>query len=91
MASLRELPRGCGFFPWRLLPAEPLFFAAGGGGVYDRYQDIALAYRSLQELLEEQQGRKVLHGFSPQLLFDALNIPPDWEKLRYYILLDELF
>ena len=30
-------------------------------------------------------------GFQPEKLFDELGITPDWDKLRYYILLDEFF
>ena len=26
-----------------------------------------------------------------ELFFDLLGIKPDWEKIKYYILLDELF
>lgn len=27
----------------------------------------------------------------PDMLFETLNIVPNWDKLKYYILLDELF
>ena len=30
-------------------------------------------------------------GFNPDMLFDALGIEPNWDKINYYILLDELF
>ena len=36
-------------------------------------------------------GGKVYPDFNPDLLFDALGIEPNWEKIRYWILLDELF
>ena len=29
--------------------------------------------------------------FNENMLFEALGIIPDWDKIRYYILLDELF
>ncbi len=61
----------------------------GGCGVGDRWADIALCHRSLQHNCD---GRWGTHGgWTPSLLFDALGITPDWERLRYYILLDELF
>lgn len=63
----------------------------GRGGIADRYQDIALAYRSLLHNFDGTYGGKVYPDFQPERLFDALNITPDWEKIRYYILLDELF
>ena len=30
-------------------------------------------------------------GYDDMLLFRELCLEPDWEKIRYYILLDELF
>ena len=36
-------------------------------------------------------GGKVYPDFNPDLLFDALGIEPNWEKIRYWFLLDELF
>jgi len=68
------------------------FIDLGRAGVADRWQDIALCYRSL---IHNYTGRYsdgvVYEDFRPELLFEALEIEPDWEKLRYYILLDELF
>ena len=58
----------------------------GRGGVSDRYQDLSLCCRSLRYNRKEQGGPE----FSPQRLFFALGLTPDWEKLRYYQLLDEL-
>lgn len=63
----------------------------GRSGILDRYQDIALGYRSLKENFAGDYGGKAFPGFYPELLFDALDIRPDWERVRYYILLDELF
>ena len=60
-------------------------------GIADKWQDIALCYRSLLHNFSGKYGGKVYEGFSPELLFEKLGIEPDWEKIRYYILLDELF
>lgn len=57
----------------------------------DRYQDIAICYRSLKHNFEGRYGGKVHGGFDPAMLFEKLGIEPDWGKIRYYILLDELF
>ena len=63
----------------------------GGTGVADKYQDIALCYRSLKHNFGGVYGGKVYKDFNPDLLFEKLGITPDWEKIRYYTLLDELF
>ena len=60
-------------------------------GVADRYQDIALCYRSLLNNYSGAYGGKVYPTFHPERLFEELGLAPDWEKVRYYILLDELF
>lgn len=56
----------------------------------DRYQDIALCYRSLTHNADGCYG-PVYPDIRPEKLFEALGLRPDWEKIRYYILLDELF
>ena len=33
----------------------------------------------------------MIPGFDPDGLFDALGLKPDKERLRWYLLLDELF
>jgi Aminoglycoside phosphotransferase len=53
----------------------------GRGGVGDKYQDIALCVRELWDY-----DSKYI-----ELLFKLLGIEPDYEKIKYYILLDELF
>jgi len=53
----------------------------GRGGVGDIYQDIALCVRELGEIDPK----------CVDLLFKELDIKPDYEKIKYYILLDELF
>lgn len=67
----------------------------GRSGIADRYQDIALCYRSLKHNYSGRYGGKVYTqlnpDFRPESLFEELGIEPDWEKIRYYILLDELF
>lgn len=63
----------------------------GRMGVADKWQDIAICYRSLKHNFNGKYAAKVYEDFNPYILFDALGIEPDWEKIRYYILLDELF
>lgn len=57
------------------------FIDMGRGGVGDIYQDIALCVRELSDYDSEYID----------LLFKLLDIEPDYEKIKYYILLDELF
>ena len=59
------------------------FVDMGRGGIADRYQDIALCYRSLKYNTKNQVDKN--------LLFECLEMKPDWEKIDFYILLDELF
>lgn len=66
------------------------FIDLGRCGAADRWQDIALCYRSLSHNFRGDYGGKVYNG-DADLLFEKLGIEPDSEKLRYYILLDELF
>ena len=63
----------------------------GDFGVADKYQDIALCYRSLKHNFDGSFGGKIYEDFNADLLFDKLGLEPDWEKIRYYTLLDELF
>lgn len=60
-------------------------------GVCDKWNDIALCYRSLKHNFGGVYGGKVYEDFNPNMLFEALGIDPDWEKINYYLLLDELF
>lgn len=66
------------------------FLDLGRCGIADRYQDIALCWRSLRDNFNGRYGY-LDPGFDPDVLFDALDIRPDWAKIRYYLLLDELF
>ncbi|MBQ4590450.1 MAG: aminoglycoside 3'-phosphotransferase [Clostridia bacterium] len=67
------------------------FIDLGDSGIADRYQDIALCYRSLTRNMDGSYGGRVREGFNPDRLFDVLGITPDRDLLRYYRLLDELF
>ncbi len=67
------------------------FIDLGDTGVADKWRDISLCYRSLKHNFDGSFGGKVYSGFYPNMLFERLNIEPDWDKLKYYILLDELF
>ncbi len=59
------------------------FIDLGRGGVADIYQDIALCVRSLKHNFGTDQYT--------DLFFKHLDLKPDWERIDYYILLDELF
>lgn len=59
-------------------------------GAADKWQDIALCYRSLKHNYDGTYGGKKYDG-DPDMLFDKLGIKPDREKISYYIMLDELF
>lgn len=67
------------------------FIDLGRAGVADKYQDIAICYRSLKHNFEGKYGGQKYENFIPDILFEKLGMEPDWEKIRYYILLDELF
>jgi len=53
-------------------------------GIADKWQDIALCVRSIRYHTDDAE-RCIAE------LFVQLGITPDWEKIDYYILLDELF
>lgn len=66
------------------------FLDLGRAGVADKYQDIALCYRSFIHNLDGTYGTK--YGeVNPEIIFEKLGIQPDWKKVKYYMLLDELF
>lgn len=67
------------------------FIDLGDTGIGDKWRDIALCYRSLKHNFDGTFGGKVYADFNPDMLFEALGIEADWEKLKFYILLDELF
>lgn len=63
----------------------------GRSGISDPWRDLALCCRSLENNYNGvYDGRRYI-GYNRKQLFDALEIQPDEERLRYYILLDELF
>ncbi len=63
----------------------------GNSGVGDKWRDISLCYRSLKNNMNGGYGGKVYDNFDPDILFDELKIEPNHERLRYWLLLDELF
>lgn len=67
------------------------FLDLGRSGAADRYRDIALCYRSLYHNFSGKFTGEPVPGYHPEHLFRSLGITPDWDKIRYYILLDELF
>lgn len=67
------------------------FIDLGRGGIGDKWNDIALCYRSLKHNFDGTYGGKVYEDFHPDMLFEKLGLEPDWDKIKYYLLLDELF
>lgn len=65
------------------------FIDVGKAGINDRWMDLALGWRSLKHNSNGRYG-KVYPHIDPDDLFRAAGVPKDEEKLRYYILLDEL-
>ena len=65
------------------------FIDLGYAGICDRWMDLALGWRSLKHNSDGHYG-KIYPGINPDDLFRAAGIPKDEEKLKYYILLDEL-
>ena len=66
------------------------FLDLGRCGISDPYADIALCWRSLRDNFNGSYGH-FNPDFDPDSLFSALEIQPDWEKIRYFLLMDELF
>lgn len=67
------------------------FIDLGRAGLSDKWQDIAICYRSLRDNYSGKYGGEAYPGYEPDMLFEKLGLVPDWGKIRYYILLDELF
>ncbi|MCM1194728.1 MAG: phosphotransferase [Firmicutes bacterium] len=61
------------------------------GGIADKYSDIALFYRSVKSNLGGKYGGKVYGELDEKLFFDILGITPRFDKIEFYILLNELF
>ena len=67
------------------------FIDIGDSGAGDKWKDIALCYRSLKHNSDGKFGGAKYPDINPEELFEVLGIKPNWEKINYYILLDELF
>ena len=67
------------------------FIDLGACGIGDKWRDIALCYRSLKHNFDGTFGGKVRPDFNPDILLEELGFPPNHEKIKWYILLDELF
>jgi kanamycin kinase/aminoglycoside 3'-phosphotransferase-3 len=61
------------------------FIDLARAGMADKWQDIALCYRSLLYNLSEKYRSQTFYS-----LFEKLRISPERDKIRYYILLDDL-
>ena len=66
------------------------FLDLGRSGAGDKWNDIAICWRTLRDNFGGHYGPAV-PGFHPDELFDALGIEKDEDKLQYYLLMDELF
>ena len=65
------------------------FVDIGKLGIADKWLDLAICYRSLKYNIEgKYNGKK--YNIDPNLLFIKLDIKPNWDKIKFYILLDEL-
>lgn len=79
----------------------PNIFALGGEisgfvdfgkcGAADKYCDLALCYRSLMHNAGGKCTGTAVKNLNAPALFAELGITPDMERIKYYILLDELF
>jgi len=67
------------------------FIDLGRSGIADKWCDIAICHRSIKHNYDGSYTSKPIPGYNEAYFFDALQIQPDWDKIRYYILLDELF
>ncbi len=67
------------------------FIDLGDAGIADKWRDISLCYRSLKRNFDGTFGGKIYPDFNPDMLLEKLETEPDPEKLKYYLLLDELF
>ena len=63
----------------------------GDMGIADKWRDISLLYRSLKHNFDGTYGGKVYKDFDPECIFGILGVEKNEQKLRYYLLLDELF
>lgn len=63
----------------------------GRAGISDKWYDIAIAYRSMQHNMKGKYTGAPSRPFDTDLFFEKIGVVPDWDKIRYYILLDDLF
>ncbi len=63
----------------------------GDTGAGDRFRDVAIGLRSFKHNLEGRHGIKTFPDYDVCALFDELEIVPDADKIKYWLLLDELF
>lgn len=66
------------------------FLDLGRSGMGDRWTDIAILWRTLRDNFGGHYGEAV-PGFHPDELFQALGMEKDEDRLKYYLLMDELF
>ena len=59
------------------------FIDLGRAGVGDKWNDIALCYRSLKHNFDGTYGGKVYEDFNLDMLFEKLGVEPDWEKIKW--------
>jgi len=67
------------------------FIDLGDAGVSDKWYDLTLCYISLKNNFNGTFGGKVYQNFDPDLLFKVLGIEPNCQKLKYFMLLEELY
>lgn len=67
------------------------FIDLGKTGIADKWQDIALCYHSLKHNFDGKYTKRIYEGLESDRLYERLGVTPNWNKIRYYILLDELF
>jgi len=63
----------------------------GDMGIGDRWRDIAICLRSFKHNLEGRHGIKTFPDYDVCAMFDELGIAPCADKIKYWLLLDELF
>jgi len=71
--------------------AVSCFIDIGDMARSDRWRDIALCWRSMNSNFAGAYGGRVYNNPEPERLFRELGIQPDWDRIRWHILLDELF
>ena len=67
------------------------FIDIGDAGISDKWYDITLCYISLKNNFNGSYGGKVYPKFDPNILFEVLEIEPNYKKIEYFTLLEELY